>query len=70
MKTAIDKRLIGLIGRYDNKEDALRREEHYYELVKYFDGNEERAREQRDLEERMRREQKAQHFSAVFSVQI
>ena len=57
LKTAIDKRLIGLIGRYDNKEDALRREEHYYELVKYFDGNEERAREQRDLEERMRREQ-------------
>lgn len=57
LKTAIDKRLIGLIGRYDNKEDALRKEEHYYELVKYFDGNEEKARQQRDLEERMRREQ-------------
>lgn len=57
LKTAIDKRLIGLIGRYDNKEDALRKEEHYYELVKYFDGNEEKARDQRDLEERIRKEQ-------------
>lgn len=57
LKSAIDKRLIGLIGRYDNKEDKLRKEEHYYELVKYYDGNEQKAREQTELEERIKKEQ-------------
>lgn len=56
LKANIDKRLIQLIGRYDKKEEALKREEHYYDLVKKFSGNEQKAREVVTREEQARRE--------------
>jgi hypothetical protein len=57
LKENIDKRLLQLIGRYDVKEETLKREEHYYDLVKKLGGNEQKAMEIVTHEEKAKREQ-------------
>lgn len=57
LKANIDKRLIQLIGRYDDKESGLKDEEHYYDLVKRLGGDEQKAmaiiaREKQESKER------------------
>lgn len=56
LKENIDKRLLQLIGRYDVKEEALKREEHYYDLVKKLGGNEQKAMEIIARDEQAKRE--------------
>ena len=56
LKENIDKRLLQLIGRYDVKEEALKGEEHYYDLVKKLGGNEQKAMEIIAREEQAKRE--------------
>lgn len=56
LKANIDKRLIELIGRYDAKEEGLKKEEHYYDLVRRLSGDEQAAMQIVTREEQNRRE--------------
>lgn len=56
LKQKIDKRLLQLIGRYDVKEAKLKDEEHYYDLVKKFNGDEQKARDMITREKKQSRE--------------
>ena len=56
LKAKIDKNLITLIEKYEGEEAELRRKEHFWEKVKSFDGDKEKARLVCDAEERARRE--------------
>ena len=44
LKKAIDAELIQLIGRYDSEESEIRKEEEYLKLVKFYEGDEEKAK--------------------------
>lgn len=56
LKANIDKRLIMLISKYDTKEEALKREEHYYDLVRKLGGDEQTAMQVVTREEQAKRE--------------
>lgn len=56
LKANIDKRLIQLIGQYDAKEEGLKKEEHYYDLVRRMGGDEQTAMAVVAREEQARRE--------------
>lgn len=56
LKENIDKRLILLISKYDTKEEALKREEHYYDLVRKLGGDEQTAMQVVAREEQAKRE--------------
>lgn len=43
LRKAVDTQLVRLIGNYDVSEMEIRREEEYLSLVKYYDGDEDRA---------------------------
>ena len=58
MKKAVDAELIRLIGNYDVSEMDIRREEEYLSLVKYFKGDEEKAREEMNAREARRLQHK------------
>lgn len=46
MKKAVDAELVRLIGNYDVSEMEIRREEEYLSLVKFYGGDEEKAKEE------------------------
>ncbi len=46
MKKAIDSELVRLVGNYDSSEIDIRKEEEYLSLVKYFGGDEDKAKEE------------------------
>lgn len=54
LKKAIDAELIRLIANYDIKEMDIRMEEEYLSLVKYFGGDEEKAKEEMQAREARR----------------
>ncbi len=44
MKKAVDAELVRLIGNYDSAEESIRKEEEYLSLIKYFGGDEDKAK--------------------------
>lgn len=54
LKKAVDAELVRLIGNYDTKELAIRKEEEYLSLVKYFKGDEDKAKEELEAREAKR----------------
>ena len=54
MKKAIDAELVRLIGNYDETEMDIRKEEEYLALVKYFAGDEDKAKEEMNAREAKR----------------
>ena len=56
LKAKVDKNLISLICRYDAKEEPLRKEEKYCNLIKTFEGDKRKAREYILAEEAARKE--------------
>ena len=54
MKKAVDAELIRLIGNYDKSEMEIRKEEEYLSLVKFFKGDEDRAKAEMQAREAKR----------------
>lgn len=57
LKESIDKRLLDLIGKYDSREEGMKDEERYYDLVKRLDGDTEKARQIMIREKQAREEE-------------
>ena len=55
LKKNIDENLINLISRYDEEEEPLRREEAYYEAVKYYEGDTASAKSAIEKADKMRK---------------
>lgn len=56
LKKTIDSNLINLISRYDSEEEPLRKEEAYYQAVKYYEGDTMKAKHSILEAEQMRKE--------------
>ncbi len=69
MKKAIDSELVQLISNYDKAETDIRREEEYLSLVKYYEGDEEKAKRE-ILSREIKRQQKKLDFIEKMSSEI
>ncbi len=67
MKKAVDAELIRLIGNYDKSEMEIRREEEYLSLVKFFRGDEEKARAEMQSREAKRLRRKLDFIEQMAS---
>ena len=67
MRKTIDNELIHLISNYDKSEIEIRREEEYLSLVKFFEGDEEKAKKEMLIRESKRQQHKLDFIEQMAS---